>query len=181
MLNAEETYYDPDEGHWTSDRLYMPDEAHDIAQSLHRYRLFTFSNFFTTVEVVDSLEANLKDILLDAQPGSAMLVIGGKGSPYPDVYKCLDKLATRAGFQRMIDGAPVSSSDSEVADRIYEEEKRHYEHVRKLVPSMCSRFQEPRQLEILRKEIRDHYEVSRTSPGRSDVRAYRKYRFRKSY
>ena len=63
LLNAEETYFDPDEGYWTSDRLYMPDEAHDIAQSFHRYRLFTFSNFFTTVEVVDSFEGNLKDIL----------------------------------------------------------------------------------------------------------------------
>ena len=176
LLNAEETYFDEVAGQWTSDQLHLPDEAHYMAQSLHRYRLFAFSNFFTTVEVVDSFDKTLKEILRDADPGSAVLVIGGKGKPYPDVYDRLDKLARPAGFQQTISGEEVSSSNSAFAGRIYKEQQQIYDHIHNLTPNKDAEISESRKLRKLRQEIRDYYEASRSYAHRSQIRAYRKYR-----
>ena len=78
LRSEEDEYFDDVAGRWDSERVYLPDEANDMAQSLHRYRLVTFSNFLTTLGAVKSFEDNLVDVLHDAAPGSVLLVLGGK-------------------------------------------------------------------------------------------------------
>ena len=48
LRREEDEYFDDLAGRWDSSPVYLPDEANDMAQSLHRYRLVTFSNFLTT-------------------------------------------------------------------------------------------------------------------------------------
>ena len=49
LLNAEDTYFDPETDSWISESRYTPEDANYVAQSMHRYRLISFSNFLTTV------------------------------------------------------------------------------------------------------------------------------------
>ena len=58
LRNSEDEYFDDVAGHWTSTPRYLPEEANYVAQSQHRYRLITFSNFLTTVETVKCFEPN---------------------------------------------------------------------------------------------------------------------------
>ena len=39
LRSEEDEYFDDVAGRWDSERVYLPDEANDMAQSLHRYRL----------------------------------------------------------------------------------------------------------------------------------------------
>ena len=59
LRNEENEYYDEVSDEWTSELEYSLDEAHRTAQSLHRYRLFVFSNFLTTMEVLERYEQNI--------------------------------------------------------------------------------------------------------------------------
>ena len=63
-------WYDDQREEWHIDPVYTPEEANREANSYHRYRLFTFSNFFTTPEKIKGLQANFEDILSDAHAGS---------------------------------------------------------------------------------------------------------------
>ena len=80
---TEDEYFDEVANEWTSDLRYSADEANDIAQSLHRYRLIVFSNFLTTVRAVTTFELNLVDILADAQPGFCCHCSGRQGRAVP--------------------------------------------------------------------------------------------------
>ena len=75
LRSSEDEYFDEVAGHWTSDPHYLPDDANAMAQSLHRYRLITFSNFLTTVNSVQRFELNLHDVLQDAAQGTVLLVL----------------------------------------------------------------------------------------------------------
>ena len=168
LRNAEETYFDEVAGQWTSDQLYLPDEANDIAQSQHRYRLITFSNFLTTVKTVKCFEPNLVDVLRDAAPGTVLLVLGGKNCPYPKIYRYTDRLAKPAGFELEIHRETVSCKDSEFACRVFEEGRRFYEFLQRLSPNEDSATE----------EIRKEFEGP--APGHfssSEIRAYRKHRY----
>ena len=166
LRNKEDEYYDEVENEWTSELQFSPNEANDMAQSLHRYRLFVFGNFLTTPDIVDGFEQNLLDILRDARPGSVILVLGAKGGSYAEVYKTVDRLAVPAGFQLKVEGCPVSSSDSEVSDRVYEEGQQFYEFLKEFAPNECNN-------EEIR-EIKAHFEKSRSSAPCSQVWVYRK-------
>lgn len=166
LRNQEDEYYDEVANEWTSEPRYSPDEANAMAQSLYRYRLFAFSNFLTTPELVKRFEPNLADSLCDAHPGSVVLVLGGKGGSYPEIYNSVDRLAVTAGFQLKVESHFVSSSDSEVSDRVYEEGRRFYEFLKKLAPNECNNK------EI--RAIKAHFEKSPRSAPSSQVWAYRK-------
>lgn len=166
LRNEEDEYYDEVADEWTSEQRFSTDEANDMTQSLHRYRLFVFSNFLTTLDIVRRVEANLVETLRDARPGTVVLVLGGKEGPYPEVYKTVDRLAVTAGFQLKAEGDCVSYAHSEVSDRVYEEGQQFYELLKKLAPS------ESNNEEV--REIKLHFEQSRRRAPRSQVWAYRK-------
>ena len=168
LRDAEEDYLDESSGEWTSDRLYSAEEANGIAQSLHRYRLFSFANFFAGPGIVDDFKENLAEVLDDASPGSAMLVIGGKKDQYPETYKRLTALAEAAGFRQMPLDVEVASTDSEVASRVYEGGRRLYSHLQGL-----ARNDEPGT-----KDVRAYFQGQNSrSVSSSKVQAYRKGRF----
>lgn len=159
-------YYDDEAGLWTSEPVYWVDEAHDIAQSLHRYRLIVFSNFLTTVDTVARFEQNLVDILHDAKPGSVIVVLGGKGRKYAQIYNLVDQMARTAGFEKkLIAGGEVTVKNSTVEKRIYEEGQRIYKYLQELAPSN----------DDATKQVRIHFEESRRSPVSSKLQVYRKY------
>ena len=173
FLSIEDTYFDETVGEWTSDPVYLPDEANDMAQVLHRYRLITFSNFLTSKKTVKEFQSVISDILQDCSAGTLLLVIGGvtgRDSPYKKVHKRVNKIARRAGFSHLVSSGKVSYAKSEVADHIYQAEKRFYEYLWGLAPYMHEQVQEVREHEW----IRTHFEKERQQPPISEVNAYRK-------
>ena len=164
LRNAEEEYFNPETDGWDSDLVCSPEGADYLAQSLHRYRLFVFSNFLTTKDMPARFQPNLVDILSDAQPGSVLLLLGGKGKPYPEIYKSVDELAKPAGFEKVA-GKVVSSSDSEVADRVDTEGKAFYEHLQRLALNTDDET----------RCVREHFEGSHCRASSSQLWAYRKY------
>lgn len=170
LQNSEETYFDEVTGQWTSEQIYLPDEANDIAQSLHRYRLVTFSNFLTTVETVKCFEPNLVDVLGDAKPGTVLLVLGGKGDSYPKVYQYTDRLAKETGFELAIRGKTVSCKSSEFACRVFEVGRQFYDFLQGLSSN------KDEATKGIRAEFEGRVPVHFSSSG---VRAYRKHRYTK--
>ena len=167
---AEDEYFDEITNEWGSSLRYSADEANDIAQSLHRYRLIIFSNFLTTVGTVGTFEPNLVDILSDAQPGSVIMVLGGKGGPYPDVYEYVNRLAESAGFRLEVAGELVSSANTVVSDRIYAEGIKVYEYLQRLAPDVAEEV-----LEV--QMVRSHFTEKRQAAPSSQLWAYRKHRW----
>lgn len=167
LSTAEDTYYDEVSNELTSDLRYSLDEANDVAQSAHRYRLLVFSNFLTTIEILHRFEQNIVDILRDAKPGTVLLVIGG---PYPDIYSCMKELAVSAGFRLQIKDDDVTSEISELSDQIYREEQRFYRFLKNWVPD---KLKNKRPI----KKIRNHFENSRYPATDSRVWAYRKLHY----
>ncbi|MCY3788934.1 MAG: hypothetical protein OXH63_09125 [Gemmatimonadetes bacterium] len=179
LLNQEDHYFDAVEGEWISEPSYSPDEANYIAQSLHRYRLIVFSNFLTTIGTVRSFESTLVDVLKDVNSGSGVLVLGGKSGEYPKIYDFVDGLAKRSGFKKVMDGEPVSYSDSEVATRIFSEACRFYDYLTTLVSEevveeeVATQLNEKEQSAL--RKVRKEFEVSYGPAPISQIRAYRKY------
>jgi len=167
---AEDEYFDEEANQWTSDLRYSADDANDLAQSLHRYRLIVFSNFLTTVGIVSTFEPNFADILADAQPVSVFMVLGGKGGRYPEVYEYVDRLAKPAGFELEVAGEHVSSADTVVADRIYAEGVKVHAYLQSLAPDAAEGTQEARR-------VRLHFTESRQAAPSSQLWAYRKHRW----
>jgi hypothetical protein len=166
---AEDEYFDEVANERTSDLRYSADEANDMAQSLHRYRLIVFSNFLTTVGGVTIFEPNLVDILADARPGSVVIVLGGKGGPYPDVYGYVGCLAKRAGFELEVAEERVSSDGTVVAHRVYAEGAKVCARLLDLAPDAS-----PESPEI--RKVRSHFTESRQEAPSSQLWAFRKHR-----
>jgi hypothetical protein len=158
-------YFNEIRNQWDSDPRYSLAEANHIAQSLHRYRLIIFSNFLTTVGATRSFEPNLINVLSDAHPGSVILVLGGKGEPYPAIYGYVDALASGSGFQLVLANQPVSSAESAVADTVFAEGVAFYNHLQRLAPDNSEET----------KLVRSHFTSKRAPASASYVRAYRKY------
>ena len=132
---SEYSYYDDERGTEGSELMYSASEANRIAQSLRRYRLLAFSNFLTTVDTVREFEQNLRDTFYDADAGTVILIVGGKGPQYPDVYKSLEELAVPAGFRPVVQGQRVSAGASSLVNFVHAERKRFYGHLLQLAPS----------------------------------------------
>ena len=166
LRDEEDEYFDEAAGRWDSDRVYLSEEANNMAQSLHRYRLVAFSNFLTTPGVVKSFRHNLVDVLRDAAPGTVLLVLGGIGGSYHEIYEYVDKLAKPSGFELTVLGDTVSCSDSEVAGQVYEEGHRFYEVLQNLDFNN----------DDATKKVRKHFEGEMPNYlHSSEIRAYRKW------
>lgn len=136
----EECYYDEKAGVWDSELLRTVEEAHQIAESTHRYRLFVFSNFLTEVGTVAKFEQQIRNLLIDAKPGAVVLVLGGSGGHYPEIYSYVDRLTSAGGFQLVLDGVKVSSAETPLAELVYSEGRRFYDHLQGLAPNSDSRL-----------------------------------------
>ena len=130
LRNVCDVYYDDCLDRWESEPRFTARGANYVANHHHRYRLFTFSNFFTMSSTVDCFRTNLVDILKDAHPGSVLMVIGGNGGEYPHIYSDLAKLARDAGFSRKAEGLHVSCSDAEANDIVRTEHTRFFRHLK---------------------------------------------------
>ena len=166
----EDVYFDEVLG--VEESRHSPDEANQIAQSLHRYRLITFSNFLTSKKMVkETFRSNLDVIFRDANPGTAVLVLGAKDNHYPQIYKEVDCIAEQAGFQRKIAGERISVQDSGIADRIFEEGLQFYKHLQYLAPNKNPTAPKTKRVcDYFENEIPDY-------PTTPQLRAYRKYRY----
>ena len=167
---SEDIYFDEAANEWTSELQYSADEANDIAQSLHRYRLIVFSNFLTAVGNVKNFESNLVDIFSDAQPGTVILVIGGKGGAFPEIYCFVNDLAKSAGFELKISEQQVSSVNTAVSDLVFNEGVKIYEYLLSLAPNGPDLTHETQM-------IQDHFTRTRKATPSSQLWVYRKYKW----
>jgi hypothetical protein len=165
----EEAYYDETLDDWNSDLVHTPEEANDQAQSLHRYRLITFSNFLTTGGIVRRFELNISEILEDSHPGTVVLLIGGKGASYPEIYKYVNNLAIASGFQLKVRDV-VSSDATEVSGCPFAEGAKLYSRFQALAFDSSDCTEAARQL----------YGSKPKAAPSSQIWAYRKFRWRKS-
>lgn len=172
MRNEEDQYYDEVTGEWSADLRYSPDEASYISQSLHRYRLFTFSNFLTTVDTLEKFRLNLVDILEDAAPGSVIMTLGGRGGPYPEIHTRMDDIAKSTGFEQTVASHDVSIKDSVVEDRVYQEGQRFYKHLQSLAPNPNK--------DAHTQTVCSYFDGHRDRPRSSRLIAYKKFRNQRS-
>ena len=132
---AEITYWDEIREELDSELLYTDREANQVAQSLHRYRLFVFANFFTSLEAVKAMGDKLGELLTDANPGSVLLVMGAEVGQYPAIYEELRRIAVSAGFRIILPDKKTSSAISSVDDIVAAESLKVFEHSQKLAPN----------------------------------------------
>ena len=64
-----------------------------VSNSLHRYRLIVFSNFFTLASTVEKYENELRKLFDDLSTGSTVFVLGSTDDSYKPIYKELTELA----------------------------------------------------------------------------------------
>ena len=164
LRNQTDEYYDGELSQWTSDTMFLPDEANDKAQTLHRYRLLTLSNFLTPHNTVEWFEPNLIEILQDAAPGTVLLIIGSNIEEYSPVYKSVARLAKPAGFRPRIYGEPIASSQSGILDSVFRTGREIFDHLENLAPNK----------DMKTWKVRKYFKGSRPFSPISQIWAYRK-------
>ena len=163
--------YDAEAGRWESERLHTPEEANHAANTLGRYRLFTFSNFLTTPSTVGRFRENLTDILGDANPGSVLLTIGGTGDQYKEVAEQVATVAQGSGFSRNAKRFRVSSSCIGMDKLVFAEGAEFYRRLKAIAPCLPAD-------DAHAKNVVAHFEgQARSRPLTSVVHAYRKRRW----
>ena len=121
LRNEYDVNFDDELDEWSDEPTHTAEEANREANAHRRYRLFTFSNFLTTLDTVSTFQRNLEDLLTDAQPGSVLLMIGGRGDNYTEIHKRMARLAEAGGFRRSIPPIDVGVSDAQLDGRLAEE------------------------------------------------------------
>ena len=131
-----EEYYDNDRDERHDEPIYTAEEANREANAHRRYRLFTFSNFLTTLDTVKALQSNVEEVLSDARPGSVVLMIGGRGKNYPKIQKRMAQLAKAGGFRRSSSSVEVASGHARMEGRLAEEARWFYGHLKDLAGTL---------------------------------------------
>ncbi len=165
LRDAYDDYFDPDSGEWVSEQSYTPEEANYVANALHRYRLFTFSNYFTEPSSVDVFRQNLIDVLSDAHPGSVVLLIGGN---YPEIYRDVAGLVRRTGFSREAESGTVACSDAGMDSMVHAEQVWFYRRLRYIGGDLSV------ESDIAKKLVRELEDEKPYRFSASAVRAWRK-------
>ena len=168
LRRQSDEHYDEQREEWHADPLYTAEEANREANAYHRYRLFTFSNFLTTTNTTQRYKANFEDILADAHAGSVLLMIGGKGGPYPAIQRHMDELATAGGFRRLDHAIEVAAADGLLQLRLGEEVRWFYRYLKQLAGTLSPTGSVAVQL---RKKLDDDRPIRL---GSSAVHAFRK-------
>ena len=132
LRNQYDEYWNEHRGEWDADPVYTSEEANREASSHHRYRLFTFSNFLTTLDMVSNFQDNIEEILADAHAGSVLLMIGAKGGCYPTIRERIAKLAEVGRFRRHNDTVTVASAHAKLDQRLGEEVRSFYYRIKQL-------------------------------------------------
>ena len=164
LCSQTDVYIDGALNLWASDTIYLPNEANDIAQSLHRYRLLTLSNFLTTPYTVDRFKPNLKEGLQDAVPGTVLLIIGSNVEEYSPVSKRIARLAKLVGFRPKICGESIASFQSGILDCVFKIGREIFNHLEKLAPN-----KDPK-----KRKVREYFKGPHLSSPESQIWAYRK-------
>lgn len=153
LRNQYDEYFNEHRGEWDADPVYTSEEANREASSHHRYRLFTFSNFLTTLDMVSTFQNNIEDILADAHAGSVLLMIGARGGHYPTIRERIAKLAEGGGFRRHNDTGVVASAHAELDQRVREEIRAFYSRLKQLAVELPANGSDGAKL---RRELEDH-------------------------
>ena len=169
LRNECDEWYDEEREEWCDEASYTAEEANRAANAEYRYRLFTFSNFFTTLDMVSTFRMNLKDIFADARAGSVLLMIGAKGGSYPAIGAQVAELAEAGGFRRTDNAVAAAGSRPELVARLGEEVRWFYGELKQLAGSL--RADETAAVS-LRKELEGDKPVAFSS---SNVQAFRKW------
>ena len=162
LSNAEDEYFGDIDGSWSAELWFWAHVSEFRAKALHRYRLLVFSNYLTNVNQLTCIEPNLVEIFRDSSPGTALMLLGGKGGHYPQIYDVVGQLASSAGFELKIDGLTVSWANIAMEARIREEGEQFYRFLQNLAPNE----------DHLTKE---DYSYFRGPAPSSQLWAYRKY------
>ena len=168
LRNQYDEYFNEHRGEWDADPVYTAEEANREANSHHRYRLFTFSNFLTTLDMVSTFQDNIEEILADAHAGSVLLMIGARGDHYPTIQERIAKLAEVGRFQRHNDTGVVASAYAKLDQRVGEEVRSFYHRLKQLAVELPANGADGAKLQ---RELEDHRPMTfRTST----VLAFRK-------
>ncbi|MYG27504.1 MAG: hypothetical protein F4213_16035 [Boseongicola sp. SB0677_bin_26] len=132
LRNQYDEYFNEARGEWDADPVYTAKEANREANSHHRYRLFTFSNFLATVDMVSTFQDNIEEILTDAGAGSVLLMIGATDGCYPEIRERIAKLAQVGRFRRHSAPVRVTSKCTELKQRLREEVRSFYCRLKRL-------------------------------------------------
>lgn len=159
-------WYDGEE--WQAEPTHTAEEANHEANAHRRYRLFTFSNFLTTLDALDKYSSAILDILLDARPGSVVLVLGGRYGDYPEICKRVGRLAQDGGFRRSASQGRVASGSAGLEERLAEELRWFYTRLRDIAGDLPV---EDLEAQKLRDELEGR---TRIKFGVSAVNAFRK-------
>jgi len=168
LRNQYYEFFNEDRGDWDADPVYTAEEANRIANSHHRYRLFTFSNFLTTLDMVSTFQDNIEEILTDAHAGSVLLMIGATGGCYPTIRKRIAKLAEVGRFRRQLDTFTVASAHSKLDQRVGEEVRSFYYRLKHLAVDLPANGNDGAKL---RRELEDNCPMTFK---RSTILAFRK-------
>lgn len=170
LSNQYEEYYDEEREEWNVEPTHTLAEADREANLHHRYRLFTFSNFLTTLNGVSEFRVNLRNILTDAHPGSVLLMIGGKGGCYPIIRERMARLADAAGFRHRNDELRVETAEAQLDGRLDAEVRWFYRHLKHLTGNLPEH-------ETVAAQLREECEGDqRMTFAGSIVQAFRKFR-----
>jgi hypothetical protein len=86
-------------------------ELRSWAHELYRYQLVIFSNFLTTPSLVQRLREQITAAFRQQRLRGVVVVMGGIGDPYPDIYEDVDMIARTSGHLR-VKGIPEVINDS---------------------------------------------------------------------
>ena len=153
---------------WYAEPTRTAEEANREANAHQRYRLFIFSNFLTTLDTVNKFRNAILEILRDARSGSVVLLIGGKRDEYLEIGRQVGRLAQDGGFSRSHAWDKVASWNAGLNERLAEEWRWFYQHLRDLAGELPA---ENREARSLRDELEGR---KRVKFGSSTVNAFRK-------
>lgn len=107
-------------------------------EALFRYRLIIFSNFLTTNSKVSQLERKLSALFQELSAGSVVLILGGTGDNYQQIYASIAQIAKREGLRESnwhTDGLAAEKNSEEAAGIIKQAQYRVYLYLESLVGS----------------------------------------------
>ena len=168
LRNQHNEYYDDELDEWSGQPTHTVEDANREANSHRRYRLFTFSNFLTTLDTVSTFQRNLEELLMDARPGSVLLMIGGKCNDYAEIYKRIELLAKAGGFRRSNPPVEVGVDDARLDGRLAEEARWFHGRLKRSAGDLS-------QYDTVTRDLLDELEErKRMDFGSSAVHAFRK-------
>lgn len=143
------------------------DEANNVSQALHRYRLAIFSNFFTLSETVEQFAPQVSSLFSDLRLGGTVIILSATGCHYGPICQRLEELAIAAGLKPIPEFSAILGSDS--YDRVAAPIKRTQHEIFKYLD-------ETAEVPLERAKRWPDYWEPKPHPGRRTKFALRVYR-----